>query len=71
MKKHTSVQTLLDKYVNSMTEKERQAYEIARSHLMCSFDLSKSIGFLEFVQQTKATQDQTKSAEEGALRHDL
>jgi hypothetical protein len=40
-------------YLNQMTEKEKKAYEIAKSHLGCSFDLIKSDGFLCFVKKEK------------------
>ena len=32
-------------YIESLTPKERKAYEIAKSHLGTSFDLEKSRGF--------------------------
>ena len=36
----------IEKYLNTLTEKERVAYEIARNHLGSSFDILKSNGFL-------------------------
>ena len=38
-------------YLDSLTEKERKGYEIAKSHLGMSFDLEKSIGYLEWKKQ--------------------
>jgi hypothetical protein len=35
-------------YIESLTDKERKAYNIALSHLGSSFDLSKSSGFLKW-----------------------
>lgn len=35
-------------YIQTFTDKERKAFEIARSHLGMSFDLQKSIGFQEW-----------------------
>lgn len=35
-------------YLSSLTEKEKKGYEIAKSHLGMSFDLEKSIGYLEW-----------------------
>ena len=32
-----------------MTNEEKQAYEIAKSHLESSFDVEKSIGFLNYL----------------------
>ena len=39
---------LLEQYLNQLSEKERQAYEIAKSHLGTSFQLEKSVGFLKW-----------------------
>lgn len=39
---------LLKQYLDSLNEKEMQAYEIAKSHLGSSFCLEKSNGFLEW-----------------------
>lgn len=39
---------LLAKYVDGLTEKEKQAYRIAKSHLGSSFSLAKSLGYLEW-----------------------
>jgi hypothetical protein len=36
-------------YIQSFTEKERKAYLIAKSHLLSSFSLKKSNGFIQFV----------------------
>ena len=40
--------SLLDQYIQSMTEKEIQAYHIAKDHLGSSFDLGKSLGFIQW-----------------------
>ena len=39
---------LVDKYISSLSEKELQAYHIAKSHLGSSFSLEKSKGFIEW-----------------------
>ena len=39
---------LFDKYIASLSEKELQAYYIAKSHLGSSFSLEKSKGFIEW-----------------------
>jgi hypothetical protein len=36
-------------YVESLDKKEKKAYLIAKSHLGSSFDLKKSVGFLNWV----------------------
>lgn len=41
-----STNQLLDLYYQSLSEKERRAYIIAKSHLGSTFDLSKSVGFV-------------------------
>ena len=44
------VDSLLDKYIKSLSDKEYQGYMIAKSHLGSSFDLEKSTGFREWKQ---------------------
>jgi len=41
-------------YVESLTEKERVSYEIAKEHLGMSFQLDKSIGFTRWL-KTRVT----------------
>jgi hypothetical protein len=40
-------------YLESLSAKEKKSYEIAQSHLGMSFDLSKSVGFIEWKKQNK------------------
>jgi hypothetical protein len=40
--------TNLERYLNSLTEKEMKSYLIAKDHLGSSFDLSKSVGFINW-----------------------
>ena len=42
-------------YINSFTEKEKKAFEIAKQHLATSFDLSKSNGFNEWKKKGGST----------------
>lgn len=42
---------LIEKYLNSLSEQEKQALEIAKEQLESSFSLEKSIGFLNFKKQ--------------------
>jgi hypothetical protein len=44
---------LESEYLDSLTEKERVSYEIAKEHLGMSFQLDKSIGFIRWL-KTKA-----------------
>ncbi len=39
---------LIQKYISQFNNNEKLAYEIAKQHLETSFDISRSIGFLEF-----------------------
>jgi hypothetical protein len=39
---------LIEKYINSLSKIEKTALEIASKELETSFDIEKSIGFLEF-----------------------
>ena len=36
-------------YIKNMTKEEKQAYDIAKSHLESSFDVEKSIGVLNYL----------------------
>lgn len=42
--------TIQEKYLESLSDKEKRAYEIAKDHLGMSFHLEKSIGFIKFKQ---------------------
>lgn len=39
----------IDMYLKSLSPKEFKAYLIAKNHLGMSFDIEKSIGFLQWV----------------------
>ena len=43
------ISILIQQYIDSFTEEEKIAYNIASSHLKTSFDIEKSIGFIEFM----------------------
>ena len=38
-------------YLESMSDKERKAYEIAKDHLGMSFQIEKSIGYINFIKE--------------------
>lgn len=40
--------TCLERYIKSLNEKELKAYHIAKEHLGMSFQLEKSIGYLNW-----------------------
>jgi hypothetical protein len=48
MENNLTEQQLQQKYLESLTPKEYKGYEIAKSHLGLSFQLEKSIGYLEW-----------------------
>ena len=41
-------------YIRSLSEKELQAYLIAKSHLGSSFSLEKSLGFIKWLESEKS-----------------
>ena len=47
----TTNHKLLEEYMLSMSEKEKKACEIARSHLGSLFDLEKTTGFIQWKQK--------------------
>lgn len=47
----TATTTIEIAYLDSLSEKEKIAYNIAKQHLGSTFDLSKSCGFIEFKQK--------------------
>ena len=40
-------------YISQMSVQERKAYEIAKEHLETSFNIEKSIGFIEWKKKKK------------------
>jgi hypothetical protein len=45
---NTNNQDEVSKYIMSLTEQEQQTLDIAKSHLGTSFNIKRSIGFLEW-----------------------
>lgn len=43
----------VQEYLSSLTEQERIVYNIAKDHLGSSFDIEKSIGFLEWIENKR------------------
>ena len=41
-------------YISQMSVQERKAYEIAKEHLETSFNIEKSIGFIEWKKERKS-----------------
>lgn len=48
---HIPLSVQIERYIESMTPKEKKGYLIAKNHLGSSFQIEKSIGFKEFVQK--------------------
>lgn len=42
-------------YVNTLSEKEKKSYLIAKSHLGMSFQLEKSVGFIKWFKEQQST----------------
>jgi hypothetical protein len=55
MESSVSVPSLTDQYLNSLTEMERIAYNIAKSHLGSLFTLEKSNHYLEWLKKRNQT----------------
>jgi hypothetical protein len=47
--------SLQTKYLESLSEKERKSYEIAKEHLGMSFQLDKSVGYLKWLKTQTTT----------------
>ena len=47
---------LYDEYLGQLSEKEKLAYEIAKSHLKSSFSLERSIGYMEWLKKREEIQ---------------
>ena len=55
-KTNESKEEWMSEYINSLDEKEKKSYLIAKEFLGSSFDLEKSNGFLEYMKsQNKKT----------------
>jgi hypothetical protein len=44
---------LMEEYLETLSEKEKKSYDIAKEHLGSSFQLEKSVGFLKWVKSKK------------------
>tara|TARA_B100000530_G_C15855109_1_gene446957 strand:- start:610 stop:792 length:183 start_codon:yes stop_codon:yes gene_type:complete len=49
MNKHTKTEELITMYKDSLSEQEQIVLKIAIEHLESSFDIEKSIGYLEWL----------------------
>jgi hypothetical protein len=47
--KEQEMDALQTKYLESLSEKERKSYEIAKEHLGMSFQLDKSVGYIKWL----------------------
>ena len=50
------LESQIEEYLSELSEQERIVLNIAREHLETSFDISKSIGFLEWKKRNNTTQ---------------
>jgi hypothetical protein len=48
-------QAILQQYLDTLTDKEKLSYEIAKKQLGSSFQLEKSSGFLKWLSSQEAT----------------
>lgn len=47
------IQEKINRYMSTLSKKEKIAYKIAKSDLKSSFDIEKSIGFLSWLKKNK------------------
>ena len=52
-----------EEYIASLTPQERTVLEIAKHHLGSSFDLSKSIGYVEWERRRKNENTQAQESD--------
>ena len=38
----------MEEYIKNFNEKEKKAYEIAKNHLKSSFNIEKSVGYINY-----------------------
>jgi len=49
------METLVEKYLASLSARERKAYHLAKDHLGCLFDIHKSTGFINWLKKNGYT----------------
>jgi hypothetical protein len=54
-KEKYDMEKLIEKYISEFTEQERIVFNIAKEHLGSSFDIEKSIGFLEWLEKKRGS----------------
>ena len=50
---NSTMENNIKKYIETLNKKELKAYEIAKSHLGMSFQIEKSIGYIEWLKTNK------------------
>jgi hypothetical protein len=53
------IDALMAQYLDTLSEKEKKAYHIAKSHLGSSFQLEKSNTFLQWKKERDATKSES------------
>jgi len=51
---------MIEEYLKSLSEKEKKAYEIAKSHLGMSFQIEKSNGFTKFREKMNSINEKSE-----------
>lgn len=54
-KTEENIEELIQQYISSMSKEEKQTMEIAKSHLGTSFNIKRSIGYLNWKASHQAT----------------
>ncbi len=55
-----TIKSLITEYIDKMDDKTRQTYEIAKEHLESSFDITKSIGFKQYLKSKSKSKSNSK-----------
>ena len=63
-KEYPNKETLNKEFMDSLNDKERMAYHIAKSHLGTMFSLDKCNAFLEWVKERQEKERQEKERQE-------
>jgi hypothetical protein len=57
---NNNTNNMIEKYFKSLSEKEKKAYEIAKSHLGMSFQIEKSNGFIKFRERMNSIKEKSE-----------
>ena len=56
----SNMELLVGEYIDNMDDKTRKTYEIAKEHLETSFDITKSLGFKQYLKSKSKSKSKSK-----------